>query len=80
MVSEYHVSFAVKVRPPPFTCGNYRQEFSISGGIVPFRTVQLPAEVLDRLHALSLVLLQLCADGEQAGVSPDLEGTLKVWY
>ena len=80
MVCEYHILFAVKVRPPALTCGNYSQELAIPSGIVALSAVQLPAEVLDRLHAVSLVLLQLCSDGEQAGIRPYLEGTLKVGY
>ena len=57
VVREHHIAFAVKVRPPSFACGNYGQELAISGRVVPLCTVQLPAEVLDRLKAMPLVLL-----------------------
>ena len=79
MVGEHHIAFAVKVRPPPLTCGNYGQKLTISCRVVPLCTVQLPAEVLDRLHAVPLVLLQLSSDGKLAGIGPYLEGLRKIW-
>ena len=79
VVREHHITFAVKVRLPPFACGNYGQELTISGRVVLLCAVQLPAEVLDRLHAVSLVLLQLSTDCKQAGVGPYLEGPGEVW-
>ena len=80
MVGEHHIALSIQVRAPPLAGGNYGQELAISGGIVSFRRVHLAAEVLDRLHALPLVLLQLSSDGELAGICPDLKGTREVGY
>ena len=78
MVCEDSVLLPCKVGSPPLAGSHNGQQLPLPSVVVPLSAVELPAVVLNRLHAPALVLLQLCTNGKLAGICAHLKGEAEV--